>query len=92
MNVKDRCSDCICLADDSGVWTCDECSKACDKVITCPEGLDDLDTSYTIDDNGTMTIYVNGCSVADISDCKKLDDIQLQALVMEVLADLGYEV
>lgn len=50
------------------------------------------DISYKIDDNGTMTIYVNGCSVADISECKKLDDIQTEALVTEVLADLGYEV
>lgn len=92
MNVQDRCSDCICLVDDNGVWTCDECSKACDKVITCPEGLDDLDTSYTIDDNGTMTIYVNGMSVSDIANCKNLDATQESALITEVLSDLGYEV
>ena len=50
------------------------------------------DISYKIDDNGTMTIYVNGCSVADISECKGLDSVQTEALVTEVLADLGYEV
>lgn len=47
--------------------------------------------SYKIDDNGTMTIYVNGCSVAEVSECEGLDNIQIETLVMEILVDLGYE-
>jgi hypothetical protein len=50
------------------------------------------EVSYGIDDYGTMTIYADGCSVADISDCGKLDRNQIEALIGEVLEDLGYEV
>lgn len=48
--------------------------------------------SHTIDDNGTMTIFVDNMSVAEISDCDGLDDNQKEALITEVLNDLEYDV
>ena len=49
--------------------------------------------SYSVDDYGTMTIYDGyGRSVADISECDNMDNNQLEALAVEVLTDLDYEV
>lgn len=48
--------------------------------------------SYSIDDNGTMTIFADNKSVAEISECEKLDAVQKDTLVTEVLTDLGYEI
>ena len=49
--------------------------------------------SYSIDDNGTLTIF-NGSnmSIADVSECQNLSSVELETLVTEILTDMGYEV
>ena len=48
--------------------------------------------SHTIDDNGTMTIFVNDKSVADVSDCGNMTQVEIETVMTEILSDLGYEV
>ena len=48
--------------------------------------------SYYVNDNGVMTIYANDMTVADISDCGKMNPKELTNLMYEVLNDNGYEV
>lgn len=51
-----------------------------------------MQISHSINDNGTLTIFVDNMSVADISDCSTLNDIEIETLMTEVLTDLGYDI
>ena len=46
--------------------------------------------AYYVDDKGVMTIYIENCSVAEISDCNELNKEQLQEIAEETLYNLGY--
>ena len=46
--------------------------------------------STAIDHKGSLRIFVDGLSVADISQCKRMSKRAINRLVDEVLVDLGY--
>lgn len=51
--------------------------------------------SFSIDDNGIMTVYVNDDiekSVATISECEEMSNQECENLAIEVLSNLGYEI
>ncbi len=49
---------------------------------------------YEVNDEGTMTIFVQEGNtttiIAELSDCLDMTEVQKEALMTEVLADLGY--
>lgn len=45
--------------------------------------------SYSIDDNGTMHIFIGTHSVADISDCNDMDKLDALLLIDDVMYELG---
>ena len=47
--------------------------------------------NYDVDDNGTLHIYLDSQSVADVSDCANMSNKELQNLVDETLENLGYK-
>lgn len=47
------------------------------------------DYSYSLDDYGTLTVYVNDCAIAEISDCTEEG---AEEMMLEVLADFGYTI
>lgn len=48
--------------------------------------------AYYVDDNGVMTIYADGKTVADISDCGHMNKEECINLMNEVLFEQGYKV
>ena len=46
--------------------------------------------NYSIDDYGTLHIFLGNCSVADIQDCDGLSRYKTEKLINETLSDMGY--
>lgn len=46
--------------------------------------------NYSIDDYGTLHIFLGNCAVADIQDCDGLSRYKIQKLINETLSDMGY--
>ena len=51
-----------------------------------------MEFSYSLDDFGTMTIWANDCTVAEVSDCGKMSPKELTQLMYDVLYEQGYNV
>ena len=46
--------------------------------------------NYSIDTEGTLTIFSDMYSIADISDCGKMTDEEIDELIKETLFNLEY--
>ena len=45
------------------------------------------ETSYCIDDYGTLKIFVNDCLHSEIQDCKNMNNEEIEELINEIIGE-----
>ena len=63
----------------------DTVEKAIKYWTECSFAVEEIETSYCIDDYGTLKIFINDCLHSEIQDCQNMNNEEIEELINEII-------